>query len=333
MSKTALPAQLETALLREGESWSLGRRDDHRVFSNVFDMLGRTPNLRLNMGGCNAAMFLKCEGTNPTGSVKDRACGFILQSALATGVLKPGMTLLDASSGNFACALAFYGKVLGYDSELAVTSKLTAAKRAFLSYLGATVHQVGQFTIDANIFCRKLVDQHPERYYFLDQLHNWGNPEAHLETTGPEILSDFPDVAMVVGSLGSGGTMMGVAQYLKHRVNDISIVVVECAAGSRLPGTGTFVEGDYVTPFIRKGYAEGYFDERVRVTEAEACRVARSLLADGIFCGPQTGGVVHAALTLAAEKKVHGPIVVLSGDTGWKNLDKLLASGIQKSSV
>jgi cysteine synthase len=270
-------------------------------------------------------MYLKLEGYNPTGSIKDRACTFMLRAMREEGKLLPGMTLLDASSGNFACALAFYGKMAGYRSAVAVSSKLTAAKREFLLYLGATIHPVGDFTIQGNDFCRSLAEHHPDEYCFLDQLHNWNNPRAHLESTGPEILAAFPDVGMVVGSLGSGGTMMGVSQFLKATAPHVSIVVVECAPGNRIPGTGSFQEGDWITPFIRKGYDEAYFDACVRVTEADAAHSTRFLLQQGFFCGLQTGGVVHAAVSYTASHRIEGSVVILSGDTGWKNLDKLLA--------
>ena len=104
---------------------------------------------------------MKLEGNNPSGSIKDRACVSILQSALKEGTLAPGKTVLDASSGNFACALALYAKCLGYSCEVAVSSKLTAEKRAFLVYLGARIHKVGDFTIQGNEFCRKLAESHP----------------------------------------------------------------------------------------------------------------------------------------------------------------------------
>src|SRR5579872_4292858 len=187
-------------------------------YQSVLDMVGKTPSVRVCINGAHCSgLFLKLEGFNPTGSIKDRACVFMLRSALENGELTAGKSVLDASSGNFACALAFYSRMLGYEATVAVGSKLTEAKRDFLKYLGATVHPVGDFTIEGNAFCRQLAAQSPEKYCFLDQLHNWRNPEAHYRTTGPEIMSEFPNATVIVGSLGSGGTMTGVGKYVKEK--------------------------------------------------------------------------------------------------------------------
>jgi cysteine synthase len=296
------------------------------TYEHIFDMVGHTPNLRFRLQDAKMPpLFLKLEGLNPTGSIKDRACLFMMQCALKDGSLVPGKAVLDASSGNFACALAFYGRILGYSSVVAVSSKLTSAKREFLNYLGTKIYEIGDFTIQGNEFCRKLAQDNPRNYCFLDQLHNWQNPRAHFESTAPEILFDFPDIALVVGSLGSGGSMMGIAQYLKQAKPKVRIAVVECASGSRIPGTGTFVDGDYLTPFIKEGRSKGLFDETVQVTESEAAESVRLLLDQGIFGGLQTGAVLHATLTCLAKSRVAGSVVALSGDIGWKSLDKLIS--------
>jgi cysteine synthase len=294
-------------------------------FESIFDMIGKTPSIRVKFAEVEqAAIYLKLEGCNPTGSLKDRACVFMINQMLATQKLRRGMTLLDASSGNMACAIAYYGRIIGYPATVAVNSKVTAAKRDFLKYLGAEIHNVGTHTIQGNEFCRELAEKHPEQFCFLDQLHNWANPRAHYESTGPEILAEFPKVEMVVGSLGSGGTLMGVAQYLKEKSPKVKIVAVQSGPGSRIPGTGSFDDGDYVTPFIRKGFDEKFFDRCITITEQDAISVTRCLLKQGIFCGLQTGGVLHASLISAREEGAKGQIVVLSGDVGWKNMDKLL---------
>ena len=296
------------------------------IYQHVFDMVGNTPSIRLRVPGPpNCQFFLKLEGCNPTGSIKDRPCLMMLRAALERGSLKPGRTLLDASSGNFACALAFFGHVLGYRASVAVSSKLTAAKRDFLEFFGAAIHSVGDFTIEGNRYCRQMAETHREQYFFLDQLHNWDNPRSHYETTGPEILNAFPDIAMCVGSLGSGGAMTGIARYLREFAPAVKIVAVECASGSRIPGTGTFVDGDYETPFIREAREKSYFDRVFCVTETDAADAVHQLVSEGIFCGLQTGGVLSAALNCAADWRTEGSVVILSGDTGWKNLDRLKA--------
>ena len=295
------------------------------IYTDIFGMVGKTPSVRICLDhGPARQFFMKLEGANPSGSIKDRACVSILQSALKEGTLTPGKTVLDASSGNFACALALYSRCLGYQCEVAVSSKLTSEKGDFLKYLGVQIHKVGDFTIEGNEFCRKLDEDNPGKYFFLDQLHNWQNPKAHYDTTGPEILADFPDVGMVVGSLGSGGTMAGVAEYIKNNAPHVKTVVVESASRNRIPGTGTFIDGDYVTPFIQRAFRENYFDHKVLISESEAAHAVQLLMDQGIFGGLQSGGVLHAAIECARAWNVKGTIVVLSGDSGWKNLAKLL---------
>ncbi|MEW5926795.1 MAG: cysteine synthase family protein [Gemmatimonadota bacterium] len=296
------------------------------ITETVQQAVGRTPHLRVRSPDApGARMYVKLEGCNPTGSVKDRGGLRMIQEAVAAGTLRPGMTLLDASSGNMACALAYFGRVMGYPTRVVVSSKLTEDKRSFLRFYRAAIHQVGDFTIDGNRWCRELVEREgAECYHFFDQLHNWANPRAHYEGTGPEILADFPEVGMVVGSLGSGGTLYGTGKYLKEKRPGVKVVAVESAPGTRIPGTGSFADGDYVTPFIRKGREDGIFDLTVRIHEGDAVRRTLELRDQGVFCGLQTGGVFHAAQHAARELGVEGEVVFISGDSGWKNVDKLL---------
>lgn len=295
-------------------------------YDHLMQTVGHTPHILVRQEVSGAPrIFVKLEGCNPTGSVKDRACLGMIRGALERGELRPGMTLLDASSGNMACAIAFYGRLFGHDATVVANSKLTKDKENFIEYYGAKLHRVGDYTIEGNRFCRELVEQsEPGRYCFLDQLHNWDNPRAHFETTGPEILLDFPELAMVVCSLGSGGTLLGTAQFLKQQRPGVEVVAVQAAAGTKIPGTGSFDDGDYVTPFIRKGFDEQLFSRVVKVDERDAVAGTLELRDHGIFAGLQTGGVWRAALACAAELGVVGDIVIISGDTGWKNMDKLL---------
>jgi cysteine synthase len=249
----------------------------------------------------------------------------MIRGKIAEGTLQPGMTLIDASSGNMACSIAFFGKLLGYSALVVANSKLTADKRKFIEYYGAELQVIGDFTIDGNRYCQERVQrEEPGRFCFLDQLHNWANPLAHYEMTGPEILTDFPDVAMVVGSLGSGGAMAGTARFLKEKRPATKVVAVQSASGTKLPGTGSFDDGDYITPFIQQAMDEQFFDHIIKISEPDAVRRTVQLKEQGIFCGLQTGGVLHAALTAVEEFSVQGDVVILSGDTGWKNMDRLL---------
>ncbi len=301
-------------------------------YDDLSKALGNTPHVRVRLPELNETrVYVKLEGYNPTGSVKDRACLYMLRSMEKNGKLRKGMTLLDASSGNMACSIAYFGKMMGYDATVVANSKLTVDKRNFIEYFDAGLLLVGDFTIEGNRFCRELAErEEPNNYCFLDQLHNWDNPKAHYETTGPEILTDFPEVSMIVGSLGSGGTLLGTAQYIKEKKPDVRVVSVQSTSGTKLPGTGSFDDGDYVTPFIKKGFEEGFFDATVKITEQDAVRRTMQLKEQGIFAGLQTGGVLHAALTSIEQYGASGDVVIISGDTGWKNMEKLRSVSPQK---
>lgn len=295
-------------------------------YAEINQLVGNTPHVEVRCPeSAGAKIYIKLEGYNPTGSFKDRACVKMIRTMLQEGKLNSSQVLLDASSGNMACAIVFYGKLLGLGSTVVVNSKLTTDKRKFLEYYGATVLQVGDYTIQGNHACREMVEKDGQnRFCFLDQLHNWANPLAYYEGIGPEILNDFPDIEMIVGSLGTGGSMLGTGQYIKERKPDTRMVVVQSASGTKLPGTGSFDDGDYITPFIQKGFDEQIFDHTVKIHEQEAVKRVLQLRDQGIFCGVQTGGVLHAALSAIQQFKVEGPVVILSGDSGWKNMDKLL---------
>lgn len=295
-------------------------------FDEIADMVGGTPSVRFVSDETGkASLFVKLEGCNPTGAVKDRPCLWIVRDMLESGKLQPGMTLLDASSGNFAGSVAYLGKVLGYPTEVVATkSKLTPDKLKFMEYFGAKVTQMGEFTIEGNRHCRRLFEQDDAgTYCFLDQLHNWANPRAHYESTGVEIAADFHDLALVVGSLGSGGTMLGVARYLKENKPNTEILAVQAASGTVIPGMGAFDDGDYVTPFIEKGIEEDLYSLSKTHLES-AIRRTLQLREQGIFCGIGTGGVLHAALERIKEDRITGNVVIISGDSGWRNLDRLL---------
>ena len=293
------------------------------VVDSIIDLIGNTPLVKFKTEEVDSNIYVKLEGFNPTGSIKDRACLANIEDAIGSGKLKKGMTILDASSGNMACAISFYGKVLGYDTELVCGSKLTLDKKNFIEYFGSKLNMVGDFTIEGNRYCREvIVPQNPEKYCFLDQLHNNNNPLASYKTLGPEIYKDLPNIKMIVGSLGSGGSMYGATKFLKEKTK-ITSITVESESGYKIPGTGTFVDGDYVTPFIEKGKKE-LFDDFVRINLPNAIKRTEQLAKQGMFVGWQTGGVLDGAIQAIKKHNIKGDVVILSGDSGWKNIDKLM---------
>lgn len=303
------------------------------IYDSTFQLIGNTPAVRVHIAECKQAVVLvKLEGQNPTGSIKDRTCSRLIKDVVRNGALKTGMVLLDASSGNFGCALAYHAKLLNKKALVISSSKLTNAKRDFILYYGSAVKQIGDWTIEGNIYCQQLTKEYPDRFCFLDQLHNWENPAAHYETTGPEIVKHIPDLQMLVGSLGSGGSLLGVGRYIKEHLPHVLIVATQAASGSRIPGTASLDDGDYATPFIQAGFGDKVFDYTVKVSEREAAAATIKLRDEGIFCGLQTGGLLRAAVTIIQDLNIQGKVLLLSGDSGWKNMDKLIQTTCRETS-
>jgi cysteine synthase len=298
------------------------------IYSSMIDMIGNTPYVQYKTNEIkDARIFVKLESWNPTGSIKDRAAIYNIKDAIQSGKLTPGKTILDASSGNMACALAYFGKLLGYRVKVVCNSKLTQDKKQFIEYFGASLSVHGDLTIEGNRLCREWAEspEGKDEYCFLDQLHNMANPRAAYETLGPEILRDFPQVAAVVGSMGSGGSMCGTSRYIKEKKKDTYIVTSQAAHGTKIPGTGAFVDGDYITPFIIELRETPLYDETISIHLAEAEKRTKELAAQGIFVGIQGGGVLHAAIDAINRNHIKGDVVMVIGDSGWKNMDKLKA--------
>jgi [CysO sulfur-carrier protein]-thiocarboxylate-dependent cysteine synthase len=296
-----------------------------RYFEALASMVGNTPLLNVpSPAASDAQLLVKLEGYNPTGSVKDRACVAMLKAMKQDPGWDWSKTLIDASSGNMGCSIAYFGKALGVNVRIVSSRKLTAEKRQFMNYFGAAVETVGDFTIEGNRYCEDIAASDPAKWHFLDQLHNSENPAAHVRGTGPEILSKVPEVTAVIGSIGSGGTLLGIGRYLKQVNDKIKIFAVEAASGTRLPGTAALVDGDYRTPFIEEGFKRNIFDLSIQVSEAEALDMARLLTSTGVFGGLQTYAVIAAAWRLIESYKLRGDVVAISGDTGWKNMDSLM---------
>jgi cysteine synthase len=296
------------------------------VVSSFLELVGNTPFVKLKLSKFPAVnFFVKLESFNPTGSIKDRACTYNIKSAIKSGLLNEKKIILDASSGNMACALSFFGKILGYKVKVVCNSKLTDDKKNFILFFGAELEVIGDMTIEGNNYCRKLAetDEGKVNYCFLDQLHNPSNPLASYETLGPEIHKDFPDVKAVIGSMGSGGSMCGVARYFKENKKDTLIFTSQSASGTKIPGTGSFIDGDYITPFIvelRSNYKDTFM-----INQKDAELRTRELREQGIYAGFQAGGVLEAAYNAIQKYNLSGDVVMIIGDAGWKNMDKLKA--------
>ena len=154
-------------------------------------------------------------------------------------------------------------------------------------------------------------------------MHNPNNPKAAYETLGPEILEAIPDVQAVVGSMGSGGSMCGTARFFREHKADVKIFTSQAAHGTKIPGTGAFVDGDYQTPFIKELIKDKLYDDTFLISIDQAKEQTTALAAQGIFAGFQAGGVLEAAIQGIKKQGVKGAVVAVIGDSGWKNMEKL----------
>lgn len=288
----------------------------------IFGLIGNTPVVAHTCATEHGPVevLIKVEGQNPSGSVKDRAGAQMIRQAVEDDKVGD-RAILEASSGNMACAVAMIGAALGIPTALVCNKNLTEDKRLMIEHFGSALHEntTGPYTYQGAEQARAMAAAEPDRYFFLDQLHNWDNPKAHEIGTGPEILRQVPDVQLVAASLGSGGTLTGTARGIRAERDDVAFVGVQSATGTRFPGVGAFDDGDYVTPFLQAGRDEGLYTLEPRIHEADALARTRELAASGLYCGPQTGAVIVGALEAAAELGISSGIVIITGDAGWKN--------------
>ncbi|OGK99951.1 MAG: cysteine synthase A [Candidatus Rokubacteria bacterium RIFCSPHIGHO2_02_FULL_73_26] len=314
------------------------------IFDDNSLSIGRTPLVRLNrvVAGARATVLAKIEGRNPAYSVKCRIGASMVWDAERRGVLRPGIELVEPTSGNTGIALAFVAAARGYRLTLTMPDTMSVERRKVLAALGARlVLTAGALGMKAAIAkAEEIRDQAPERIVLLDQFNNPANPDIHFSTTGPEIWEDTGGaVDAVVSGIGTGGTITGVARYLKRvRGRPIVAVGVEPEASPVITQT---LKGTAPTPAPHKiqgigaGFIPGTLDlsvvDRVEtVSNDEAIEMARRLgREEGILSGISCGAAVAVALRLARLAEFEGKtLVVVLPDSGERYLSTVLYEGI-----
>ncbi|HEV3450781.1 MAG TPA: cysteine synthase family protein, partial [Acidimicrobiia bacterium] len=261
-------------------------------------------------------IYAKLEGQNPGGSSKDRIALAMVDQAERDGVLRPGDTILEPSSGNTGIGLALVAKLRGYRVRVVMPKNVSVERRQLLEIFGAEiVSSPGEEGSNGAIrLAEKLAADDPT-LRLLFQYGNPANPLAHYEGTGPEILRDCPDVDVFVAGLGTSGTLMGVGRFLKERRPSVRVVAVEPPAGELVQGLRSLEDG-FVPPILDPGV----LDRRLIVRARESIEWLRRLLNEcGVFAGISSGAAVAGAVKAAAELE-HGTVVVLLPDGGWKYL-------------
>lgn len=291
-------------------------------FPTIDAFIGNTPLVRLQRlpGKTTNVVLAKLEGNNPAGSVKDRPAMSLIRHAEERGEIKPGDTLIEATSGNTGIALAMAAAIRGYRMVLVMPEHMSIERRGIMKAFGAEIVLVSRQggMEEAIDVAKRLEDEGTGKR--LDQFSNPDNPLAHYETTGAEIWRDTQGrVTHFVSAMGTTGTIMGTSRYLKEKNPTIQIVGVQPMEGSAIPGIRR-----WPPQYLPKIYEPKRVDRIIDVSQADAEETARQLAAqEGIFPGISSGGAVHAALQLSREV-ANAVIVCIICDRG----DRYLSTGV-----
>ena len=291
-------------------------------FSTLEATIGNTPLVRLQLlpGATSNTVLVKLEGNNPAGSVKDRPALAMIKHAEERGEIKPGDTLIEATSGNTGIALAMVAAMKGYRMVLIMPEHMSVERRAVMKTFGAEIILVSK---EASMEgARDLATEMGARGEgrVLDQFSNPDNPLAHYEGTGPEIWRDTAgSITHFVSAMGTTGTIMGTSRYLKEQNPAVEIVGVTPAEGSAIPGIRRWPEA-----YLPSIFNAASVDRTIEVSQEDAEQTTLALAAkEGIFAGISSGGAVAAALSLSAQVE-NAVIVAIICDRG----DRYLSTGV-----
>jgi [CysO sulfur-carrier protein]-thiocarboxylate-dependent cysteine synthase len=287
---------------------------------DIADAVGRTPLVRLpNISPPGYEIYLKLEGHNPTGSIKDRVAKYLIGAAEKAGRLHPGARILEPTSGNTGIALAAICAPRGYKLTCVMPENTSAERTQLLELYGvdivyspATEGSNGSVRV-----AREMAEADPD-IYMPFQYANPANPQAHYETTAPEILADLPDIAAFVAGLGTGGTVTGVGRRLKLHDPAIKVFAAEPEYGDLVYGLRNLDEG-----YVPEVLDQSVLDSRIKVDSLKALTATRALAAqEGIFAGVSTGASLAVAIRVCDPRRLPegSKVVAISPDGGWKYL-------------
>jgi cysteine synthase B len=287
-------------------------------FESILDAIGYTPLVEVPRMSPNPAVriYAKLEMLNPTGSLKDRVAKYLVEDLERRNLLHEDSIILEPTSGNTGIALAMIGRRKGYRVALVMPDNVTNERRQMAALFGAEViDSPGALGSNGAIALAKHLVAKDERFVMPYQYGNAANPQAHYETTGPEILADCPEIDVFVAGLGTAGTLMGVSRYLREHKPGVRVVAAEPMPGELVQGLRSLDEG-----FIPEVLDPSLIDAKLLVSNRDAIAALRDLVfREGIFGGPSCGAVLVAAARVAQEMD-HGTIVALLPDGGWKYL-------------
>ena len=294
---------------------------------SVLDLIGSTPLVEISELSPNpdARLFVKLEGQNPGGSVKDRVALAMVEDAEKRGLLvpgEPGQVLLEPTSGNTGIGLALVCRVKGYHLKAVMPASVSPERRQLLQVFGAEIIESpgSEGSNGAVRMAQQLAARHPE-WVLLYQYGNMANPGVHYDTTGPEIWRDCPEITHLVAGLGTSGTLLGAGRYLKERRPGLQLWAVEPPAGETVDGLRNLDDG-FVPPIFEDLGGAALLDRKTIVRPKESIEWVRRLASVGIFAGLSSGAAVAGAARCASQlgEGAHGVIVVVAADGGWKYL-------------
>ncbi|MFA5303085.1 MAG: cysteine synthase family protein [Candidatus Nanoarchaeia archaeon] len=291
-----------------------------KVFNNILETIGNTPLIRINnlvkKKGVN--VFAKFEGTNPTGSIKDRIALKMIEQAEAEGTLSKNKTIIEATSGNTGIALAMIGAVKGYSVEIVMSEAVSIERQKMIQAFGAKITLTPKLlgTDGARMKLKELMNEHPDKYFTTNQFSNEYNKLAHYSTTAKEIWHDLDGkIDYLVCALGTSGTIMGVGKYLKEKNPSIKVVSAQPTKGHYIQGLKNMKEA-----LVPELYDESAIDETIMIESEQAFETSRRIVKEeGIFVGMSSGAAMLAAIKIS-EKINKGNIVVIFPDRGEKYL-------------
>ncbi|HYB33984.1 MAG TPA: cysteine synthase A [Steroidobacteraceae bacterium] len=308
------------------------------IYDSILGTIGKTPVVRIQrLAPPHVTMYVKCEFFNPLASVKDRLAIAIIEDAERRGTLKPGQTVVEATSGNTGIALAMVCAAKGYPFVAVMTETFSVERRKIMRLLGAKVILTPGPERGSGMV-RKAEELARRHGWFLArQFENEANPAYHRNTTGPEILQDFVGrrLDFFVTGWGTGGTLTGAGQMIRLARPEVQIVVSEPAGAALLSGKPWAphkIQG-WTPDFVPKVLDREVGHRILPVTDAEAVESARALArSEGIFCGISSGATFAAALKVAAEAAQGSVILAMLPDTGERYLSTVLFEGIAEGS-
>lgn len=314
-----------------------------RIYADNAQAIGNTPLVRINrLGPSGVTLLAKIEGRNPAYSVKCRIGASMIWDAEERGLLKPGMTLVEPTSGNTGIGLAFVAAARSYKLMLTMPASMSLERRKVLKALGAelVLTEPAKGMKGAIEKAAEIAASNPQQYLLLQQFENPANPAIHERTTGPEIWNDTDGaIDVLVSGVGTGGTLTGISRYIKHTRGkaiitvavepESSPVITQALAGQELKPAPHKIQG-IGAGFVPKNLDLTLIDRVERVSDDEAKAMALRLMREeGILCGISCGAAMAAAVRLAAEPAMQGKtLVVILPDSGERYLSSMLFDGL-----